>query len=352
MHNNLFIFSIVRCLSLTGLLSVALNVNAGGAALDVMVSGYRGYLTDDHPVRMGLKYFAEQVNSQPGAGLNIVVSLPHDPHPGKQIEALSSPAWPPSGINSAPPIMVQSVTGLAYLDKYFQLFDTPFAAENNAQIDALLDGEFGDAMLKRLDDVGLIGLSYWENGFHQITNNIKPITRFSDLNGIKMRVIPEPFFEIAMSALGMTTVPMFFSGVYDALKEGKADAQENYYAQIVAGHLYDVQRFLTVTNHAYGAMALVVNKAFWLQLTEYQQQVLKTAATKAALYQRSVNRKQQQNYRDFIAAKGMRINILEDKERDKMRLAIRSVYPVLFADLQGPAMDLFEKELMRIENLK
>lgn len=350
MHNNISIFFTAKCFALIGLLVVALHSYAGGGALDVTVSGYRGYLTDDHPVRMGLKYFAEQVNSRPGTGLNILVGVPHDPHPGKQIGVVSSAVWPPAGISDAPPIMVQSVTGLAYLDKYFQLFDTPFIAENNAQIDQLLDGAFGEYMLQRINDVGLVGLSYWENGFHQITNNVRPITKFSDLQGIKMRVIPEPFFEIAMKALGVQTVPMFFSGVYDALKDGHADAQENYYAQIVAGHLYDVQRFLTVTNHAYGALVFIANKAFWAQLTEYQQQVIRLAAKEAAIYQRSVNRAQQPRYRELIVNQGVAINEISTEEREKMRSAIRGVHPVLFSDLEGPAMDLFEKEVNRIEN--
>ena len=128
-------------------------------------------------------------------------------------------AHPPVGREEADPdrliggaqeMMVGSTATLVGISKEMALWDTPFLFANAREADAVLDGPVGQQVLAKLPEKGLVGLVYWENGFRNLTNSRKPVTKVEDFEGIKLRVMQNNIFLDTFRTLGTNAVPMAF----------------------------------------------------------------------------------------------------------------------------------------------
>ena len=152
----------------------------------------------------------------------------------------------------------------------------------------LLDGPIGDELAKKREPKNLILLSWMDNGIRQITNNKRPITTPDDLKGIKIRTPPDPSTVDAFQAMGASTQQINFSELYIALQTGVVDAQENPLANIHAGKLHEVQKYISITNHKYESTPFLMSKLTWGKLSADDQKVIKEAAKEATTYQRNL----------------------------------------------------------------
>ena len=164
-----------------------------------------------------------------------------------------------------------ATTSLAGIVKEFGLIDFPFSVGNFAQADALLDGPLGQALIAKLPEKGLVALGYWDLGFRNVTNSKRPITKPEDLDGLKLRVIPNPVFLDTFKAFKANPVPMPFAELYGALESKAVDGQENPFAVILSNKFFEVQKYVSATNHVYAANIMLVSKKFWDQLTPAEQ---------------------------------------------------------------------------------
>jgi len=174
-----------------------------------------GHLNNaDHPVSFGVKRFAES------GGKMKVQEFPASQF-GNEMQQQSALQ---GGVQqmSAP-----ATTSLAGIVKEFGLIDFPFAVANFAQADALLDGPLGQTLLSKLPEKGLVALGYWDLGFRNVTNSKRPIAKPEDLEGLKIRVIPNPVFLETFKAFKANPVPMPFAELYGALEAKAVDGQEN-----------------------------------------------------------------------------------------------------------------------------
>src|SRR5207342_589239 len=137
---------------------------------------------------------------------------------------------------------------LAGIVKEFGLVDFPFSVANFAQADALLDGPLGQALIARLPEKGLVALGYWDLGFRNVTNSKRPIARAEDLEGLKLRVIPNPVFLETFRAFKANPVPMPFAELYGALESKAVDGQENPFSVILSSKIYEVNKYVSGTN--------------------------------------------------------------------------------------------------------
>ena len=163
----------------------------------------------------------------------------------------------------------------------FGLINLPFLLHSGEQADTLLDRPFGQKLLAKLPDKGLVGLAFWENGFRQVTNNRRAIEAAKDFSGLKLRVIQNPLFIETFSAIGASAQPMPFPEVYTALETGVVDGQENPLATILASKFYEVQDYTVMSNHIYSVWALLMGKKFWDKLSSDEQQLIMAAAKEA-----------------------------------------------------------------------
>jgi tripartite ATP-independent transporter DctP family solute receptor len=211
-----------------------------------------GHLNNpDHPVSLGVKRFAELVAAKSGGKLKV------QEFPASQLgNELQQQAALQGGVQemSAP-----ATTSLAGIVKEFGLVDFPFSVANFAQADALLDGPLGQALLARLPDKGLVSLGYWDLGFRNVTNSKRPITKPEDLDGLKVRVIPNPVFLETFKAFKANPVPMPFAELYGALEAKAVDGQENPFSVILSNKLFEVQKYVSAINHVYAANIILVS---------------------------------------------------------------------------------------------
>jgi tripartite ATP-independent transporter DctP family solute receptor len=160
------------------------------------------------------------------------------------------------------------------------LLDMPFLFRDAVAARAVLDGEIGADLIDRLAPKGLHVLCWAENGVRQITAN-KPIRRPVDLAGLKLRVPVVEVMVAGFRALGADPRGLPFPLVHEALRTGEFDAQENPVGNIEAGHLYDVQKYISLTRHTYSAAVFLLAPDLLDDLTGQQKSALLACGEKA-----------------------------------------------------------------------
>ncbi len=270
-----------------------------------------------HPIVMGLEKFKELVESR-SAG-KIKVNL----FPGG---ALGSDQANVAALQGGTLEMVSMNSGiLANQVKEFAIFDFPFMFGGEVEADAVLDGSFGKKMHAMLNDKGLIGLAYFELGFRQITNSKRAITKVEDLEGLKLRVIPNPINVDWVKALGANPTPLPFPEVYSALEQRAIDGQENPETVIAANKFYEVQKHIVISNHQYNPQSVLISKKFWDGLSADQQKLIALAALDAAKYQRAQARGAVSSALDTLKKNGMQVSTFSPTELAKLRDKLRPV---------------------------
>ncbi len=222
-------------------------------------------------------------------------------------------------IGGAQEMMVGSTATLVGITKEMGLWDTPFLFTNSKEADAVLDGPIGQRVIDKLQEKGLVGLVYWENGFRNLTNNKRAVTKFEDLDGIKLRVMQNTVYLDSFKTLGANAVPMAFSELFTALETKAVDGQENPYNTILSSKFFEVQKYLSVTNHVYSPWIVLVSKKYWDGLEKSEQTVLLDAARKSRDFERAYTRSEADQALTALKGKGMEINILKPQEIDRMR---------------------------------
>ena len=221
---------------------------------------------------------------------------------------------------------VPQTTTLTGMVKAYEILDFPFLFKNSAQAEKVLDGATGQKLMDLLPAQGLVGLAYWENGFFNATNSKHPIARVEDFNGLKFRSIQAKITQETIRALGANPVPLAVPELYTALETRTVDGQGTPTAVIAALKLGEVQKYLSITKHSYGAFVPLVSKKFWDKLSEADRKILVDSAVEARSYQRQVAREQARSAQAALAKAGMQVNEVTPAETARMRAKVKPVW--------------------------
>ena len=258
-----------------------------------------------------VRFFAEQVEKNSGGKMKVRAVGAAALGPDVQMQQAL--------IGGAQEMMVGSTATLVGITKEMALWDTPFLFNNAREADAILDGPIGQKVMDKLQDKGLVGLVYWENGFRNMTNNKRPITRMEDFDGIKLRVMQNPVYLESFKKLGANAIPLPFSELFSALETKTVDGQENPFNTILSSKFFEVQKYLSVTNHVYSPWIVLVSKKWWDQLSKDEQKVLMDAARASREFERKDTREEAGRALTDLKGKGMQINELSPAEAARMR---------------------------------
>jgi len=286
------------------------------------------------------KVFAEQVEKASGGKMKVRAIGAAALGPDNQMQQAL--------IGGAQEMMVGSTATLVGITKEMALWDTPFLISNAKEADILLDGPIGDKIKAKLQDKGLVGLVYWENGFRNLTNSKRPITKMEDMNGIKLRVMQNNVFLSSFQTLGANAIPMAFSELFTALETKTVDGQENPFNTILSSKFYEVQKYMTVTNHVYSPWIVTASKKWWDQLSKDEQKVLMDAARVSRDFERKDTRDEAAKAMADLKAKGMVINELSPAESARMRDKLTKVYASVAADVGMDLWNETQNELKKI----
>jgi tripartite ATP-independent transporter DctP family solute receptor len=334
--------TLYRSLAAAGLtLAAALALPTSAAAQDAQERVIRfGHLNNaDHPVSFGVKRFAELLAAKSGGKMKV------QEFPASQLgNEMQQQSALQGGVQqmSAP-----ATTSLAGIVKEFGLVDFPFCREQLragrcAARRAAGPGADRQAARKGPGRPRLLG-----PGLSQRHQQQAPHHQAEDLDGLKIRVIPNPVFLETFKAFKANPVPMPFAELYGALESKAVDGQENPFAVILSNKFYEVQKFVSATNHVYAANIVLVSKKFWDSLSPTEQKMMNDAANEARGYQRQVSRAAAQKAVGDLQAKGAQFN--DSPRRAGAHAQIAKPVTEKFAASYDPAIvKLYNDELARI----
>jgi len=272
---------------------------------------------EGHPAVAGMRKFASAVEAKSGGKMKVQLFLNG---------ALGSDQATLSALKGGTVEMAVMNSGiLASEVKALEVFDFPFLFANEKEADAIVDGPIGQKMHAALADKGIIGLSYWELGFRNITTGKKQITKVDDIAGLKLRVIPNAINVDWVKALGANPTPLPFPEVYAALEQGAIDGQENPIAVIAANKFWEVQKNVALTNHQYNPQSVIFSKKVWDTMSPAEKKIIDDSADEAVKAQREANRAALNNNLELLKKNGMTITTLPAAEIAKLREKMKPV---------------------------
>lgn len=213
----------------------------------------------------------------------------------------------------------------------FEVFDLPFLFKDRAAFRAAVDGPVGAALMRKLEPYGLKGLAFWDNGFKVFSAN-RPLQTVADFKSLKIRVQASKVLVTQMKTLGAQASVSPLANVYEPLRSGQLDGQENTPTNIVTQRLHEVQSHLTVSNHGYLAYAVIVNAIFWDKLPGPIRATLEGAMRDATAYENSIAEAENNKALATIKASGrLTAHTATPYELEQWRAALTPVYK----DAQG-----------------
>lgn len=204
------------------------------------------------------------------------------------------------------------------------VFDIPFLFRDLAQARKVLDGDIGQKMLAEFPKRGLIALAWGEQGFRQLTNNVRPVVTPADAKGLKIRTTENPIHIAAFRQLGVLATPMAWPEVATALQQGTIDGQENPLSVIVSANLSQLQKYLSLTAHVYGPALVLMSPNVYNGLSDADKAMFKTAGVQAAVAMRDYVDGVEKSGLEELKKQGMQINTVDHAAFVK---AVEPVYP-------------------------
>ena len=259
----------------------------------------------EHPYHLGAVKFAELVAQRTKNRVKV------DVYPSTQ---LGNERDMVEGLQLGTIDLVVTSTGPlgGFVPKMF-VVDLPFLFRDREHAYKVLDGAIGRDLLDAFAVKGIKGLAFWENGFRQITNNVRPIEKPDDLKGIKIRTMENKVHLASFKAFGASPTPMAWSEVYTALQQRTIDAQENPIAIIYHQKIAEVQKYLTLTGHFYSPTPLLMSLKAFNGLSKEFQKIFMDTAIECATYERNLLRDSEDKQVAELKTKGMQVTLPNKK---------------------------------------
>lgn len=204
------------------------------------------------------------------------------------------------------------------------VLDMPFLFGSNEQAYKILDGEIGQELLGKLEGANLKGLAYAERGFRNLTNSVRAVNSVEDIKNLKVRVMENEVYTASFKALGVNAVPMAWADALTALQQGTIDGQENPVNVIYSYKLWESQKYVTMTRHAYASALITMSLDAFNKLPADVQDIFKTSAQEAAEFERAWVAENEKGQMDELVKNGM--EIIEEPDLDSFKNAVQSVY--------------------------
>ncbi len=208
----------------------------------------------------------------------------------------------------------------------YEVFDLPYIFDNYEELHKVTDGPIGKALFQKLESKQITGLAYWDNGFKDMSAN-KALKTPADVKGLKMRIQSSNVLEAEMRALGAIPQKMAFSEVYQGLQTGVVDGTENPPSNFYTQKMYEVQKFMTMTDHGYLGYAVIANKKFWDGLPADVRTALESAMKDATKYANDIAKKENDDAIEAVRKSGKtQILTLTPEEKAAWKKALVTVH--------------------------
>jgi TRAP-type transport system periplasmic protein len=214
--------------------------------------------------------------------------------------------------------------------KELNLFSLPFFFPSYKALDALEAGAPGKQVFKIIEEKGVVGLAWGENGFREMTNSKRAVRKPEDLDGLKIRVVGSPIFVDTFRAMGANPISINWSETLTALQQGTVDGQENPVVSIIIPYkLWEMNKYITIWHYTIDPLIVGVSKTVWETFDAKDKELISKAAQDAMAFNKKEARKGLEGSTeafDTLKSKGMDVVVLTDKERDVFKAKTSSVY--------------------------
>jgi tripartite ATP-independent transporter DctP family solute receptor len=310
--------NMMKALTVKGFVFVgALSVFGTGSAFAALSARLGHAMPDTHPQAIAMDKFVELAARYTDD--NVRIKAFHGAQLGsdeKQLQAVQS---------GTQEFYIGSIAAFSTRVKEVQIWDMPFLFANNKEVYAAQDGPIARKIFKQLEPAGVVGLAWANIGFRNISNSKRPIARLEDLEGLKIRVTPNPLSIDIWKTLGANATPMAFSEVFTALEIGAIDGQENPLMHMYANKMQEVQKYISLSSHAYVTSAMVVSRKFWDGLSDKDRQGIQKAADEAKALQRKLLEEADKDVIAKFTEAGVQVNTISDDELARFKERVKPV---------------------------
>lgn len=254
----------------------------------------------DHPYQIGSLKFAELVAKKTNGNVEIKV-FPAD-QLGKQRQLVEG-----AQLGTVDMVLTSDVL-LSGFEPMVGVLNLPFLFKDMEQVARVLDGPVGKKLDAALAKKNLVVIGWWENGFRHITNSRRPINVPDDLKGLKIRVPEGNVFVETFNSYGASATPMSFGELYSALQLKTVDGQENPTTHVLTQKYYEVQKYLSITNHIHVSEPLLMSAKIYKTLPAEYQKALQEAGKEVAVWMMKEIGSREAKEIEEIKQKGMLIN--------------------------------------------
>ena len=219
--------------------------------------------------------------------------------------------------------------------------DLPFLFQNNEEARGAIDGKFGEMLIRKIEErVDYRILGFFENGFRQVSNRLRPALSPNDLKGMRIRVLPSKIQARTFELLGAVPLMWDLTEAIEAIKAGTIDAQENPFANTVTYGVHKFHRFHTVTNHFYISRPIFVHRPTFDAYPKDLQEAFRKAAKDAIAHQRGLAIEEDQQARRAINEAGCEVVSLSAAEHDAFVAAVKPIYGEARREYESAALAL------------
>lgn len=289
--------TLLKGLGVAAVLSVIIAANSAFAAdTTIRVASVTG---PAHHHNISLRWFAEQVAAR-NAGLNIEI-LDGSQLGGERdyIEGMMLGSIQMAQVSTAP---------VAGFIPEFDLFSLPYLLRDTDHFKAVVSGPVGAKFNELAEARGLKILAWFDNGYRNVFNKVRPVTTPEDMAGLKIRVMESPLMVNTVNAMGGSATPMSYAELYTALEQGVLDGGENAAGNVLNDRFYEVSKYLSMTQHFRPPGIVAISMGTWNGLTDEQRQVLAEEAARLQDYEIALTAEVGAKALDELRAKGMEIN--------------------------------------------
>ena len=257
---------------------------------------------EQDPRNIAAQRFAKEVEEKSGGAIKAVV------YPSGQLggdaDMIDAVAMGSNKID----IVISDASNFATYEPKMGISALPFLFEDFETAWEFMDSDIEAQAEALLLNDNMRVLAHYCNGFRCMTNSVHPIETPDDMKGLLIRTPENPVIMATINALGANAQPLPFSELYAALRQGTYDGQENPIPVIYNNNLYEVQDYLSITNHIYSGMCFTIAESTWEKLSQEQQDIVRTAALNSADADRKGNRAQTESLISELEKNNMIIN--------------------------------------------
>ena len=298
--------------------TTAASTTSTASTQKTMVLRYAENQPQDYPTTQAAYKFAEMVEEKTNGRIKIEVYYGAQLGDEKAvIEQLQFGAIDFTRVSLSP---------LAEFEKSLNVLQLPYLYTDATQMWKVLEGPIGDQFLASVEDNGLIGLSWFDAGARNFYNSKRPITKLSDLAGLKIRVQESQHMMGMVQALGANATPMSYGEVYSGLQTGVIDGAENNWPSYESTSHYEVAPYFVLDEHTRVPEMQMVSKITWNKLSAEDQAIIKECALESAKIERELWAEKELASEEKVKADGAVITELEPGEKEKFQAAMAPLY--------------------------